>query len=61
MNAPIKDGGVTEEQIVAAARALCKHDSDVCGTDVVDNWTIYSSIFRTLAQVALEGAREAQS
>jgi len=40
--------------VVAAARALCRRDSDLCGVDFDDNWKLYGDGFLADAQVALE-------
>ncbi|MNM28146.1 hypothetical protein D3C81_386550 [compost metagenome] len=42
--------------VVAAARALCRRDSDLCNVDFDDNWKIYGDGFLADAQVALESA-----
>ena len=40
--------------VVAAARALCRRDSDLCNVDFDDNWKLYGDGFLADAQVALE-------
>ena len=42
--------------VVAAARALCRRDSDICNVDFDDNWKLYGDSFLMDAQVALESA-----
>ena len=42
--------------VVAAARALCRRDSDLCNVDFDDNWKFYGDGFLMDAQVALESA-----
>lgn len=42
--------------VVAAARALCRRDSDICNVDFDDNWKFYGDGFLMDAQVALESA-----
>ena len=51
-----RDGAWTDAQIEAAARALCKQDSAVCGTDFDDTWKFYGHEFRDQALVALNAA-----
>lgn len=46
----------TQEQIVAAARALCNRTSEACNTNADDEWTHYSDSFKEDARVALEAA-----
>ena len=42
--------------VVAAARALCKLNSDICGVDNEDNWKLYSELFLADASIALDAA-----
>lgn len=42
--------------VVAAARALCRRNSDLCNVDFDDNWKLYGGDFLMDAQVALESA-----
>ena len=43
----------TEAQVVAAARALCERNAEVCNVDARDNWNIYGNEFIEDARVAL--------
>ena len=42
--------------VVAAARALCKLNSDICGVDNEDNWKLHGELFLTDADIALDAA-----
>jgi hypothetical protein len=44
---------LTDAQVVAAARVLCKQHSDGCGVDNHDAWTFYSDDFKRDAREVL--------
>lgn len=48
--------GLTDEQITAGARALCKQMAEACGVDVRDQWQLYSDTFKEDAKAVLEAA-----
>ena len=48
--------GLTDEQITAGARALCKQMAEGCGVDVRDQWQLYSDTFKEDAKAVLEAA-----
>ena len=49
-------GGVVLPDLTAAAKALCKHHSDVCGVNNDDQWAVYSEDFITDAKIVLGAA-----
>lgn len=42
--------------VVAAARALCRRNSELCNVDFEDNWKLFGDGFLMDAQLALESA-----
>lgn len=56
---PIRDRAWTDEQITAAARALCKDASEECNVNFDDNWKTYGELFRDqvlIVMAAVNGA-----
>ena len=52
----IKNQGITDAQILAAARALANRCAEVCGVDFDDNWNLHGSDFMAEARVAFTAA-----
>lgn len=52
---------VSEAMVTKSARALCAHDSEVCGTNADDNWALYSEAFRVQAAIALQALGQTYS
>jgi len=48
---------LTEKQVLAAARVMCKQHSDARGVDSHDAWTFYSDDFKRDAREVLEAAQ----
>lgn len=47
---------LTDEQITAGAKALCKRSSEICGVNADDNWNLDSEYFKDDARCVLEAA-----
>lgn len=47
---------LTDEQITAGAKALCKRSSEICGVNADDNWNLESEYFKDDARCVLEAA-----
>lgn len=47
---------LTDEQITAGARALCKRMAESCGVDERDEWQLYADTFKEDAKAVLEAA-----
>lgn len=47
---------LTDEQITAGAKALCKRSSEICGVNADDNWNFESEYFKNDARCVLEAA-----
>lgn len=60
VTAGVPVGELTDKEIVAAARTLCKQHSAACGVDNHDAWTFYSDDFKRDAREVLEAVRGIQ-
>jgi hypothetical protein len=47
---------LTDEQITAGARALCRSMAEACGIDERDQWQLYAETFKEDAKTVLEAA-----